>query len=35
MKLNYIIGPSHIHHYFTRQIDNEIQTKLLFTPFLI
>jgi len=30
MKLNYIIGPSHIHHNFTHQIDNEIQTKLLF-----
>ena len=30
MKLNYIIGPSHIHHDFTHQIDNEIQTKLLF-----
>jgi len=30
MKLNYIIGPSHIHHDFTCQIDNEIQTKQLF-----
>jgi len=30
MKLNYIIGPSHIHHDFTHQIDNEIQTKQLF-----
>jgi hypothetical protein len=30
MKLNYIIGSSHIHHDFTYQIDNEIQTKLLF-----
>jgi hypothetical protein len=30
MKLNYIIGPSHIHRDFTYQINNEIKKKQLF-----